>query len=224
MYFSIEPMVTAPRPSFSVQAPSHSRSCGQMRPQTSGSELVLMRQLRGLEQLAVADQVQPVRNVVVYRAFPFAERIAAGQAAAGLLRGAVGIERRVDLVETLMRSATGIFSGSRRGNSRNCSVLSTMVSVPARQAARRRSSISESIEAAFGFTSQKWPMKERRSFRISSPQTLPVSATCMLDQLAQVLHVRVHAVVRDAMDVDQLMVVAIDEVALHDRARRRSRR
>jgi hypothetical protein len=40
MYFSIEPIVTAPRPSLSVQAPSHSRSCGQMRPQTSGSELV----------------------------------------------------------------------------------------------------------------------------------------------------------------------------------------
>ncbi|MEA3219974.1 MAG: hypothetical protein OZX49_01071 [Immundisolibacter sp.] len=40
MYFSIEPMVTAPRPSFMVQAPSHRRSCGQMRPQISGSELV----------------------------------------------------------------------------------------------------------------------------------------------------------------------------------------
>ena len=41
MYFSIEPMVTAPSPSLSVQAPSHRRSCGQMRPHTSGSELVL---------------------------------------------------------------------------------------------------------------------------------------------------------------------------------------
>src|SRR5579862_8874312 len=41
MYFSIAPMVTAPRPSLSVQAPSHRRSCGQMRPHTSGSELVL---------------------------------------------------------------------------------------------------------------------------------------------------------------------------------------
>ena len=41
MYFSIAPIVTAPRPSLSVQAPSHKRSCGQMRPQTSGSELVL---------------------------------------------------------------------------------------------------------------------------------------------------------------------------------------
>jgi hypothetical protein len=40
MYFSIEPMLTAPSPSFRVQAPSHNRSCGQMRPQTSGSELV----------------------------------------------------------------------------------------------------------------------------------------------------------------------------------------
>ncbi len=40
MYFSMEPMLTAPRPSFSVQAPSHRRSCGQMRPHISGSELV----------------------------------------------------------------------------------------------------------------------------------------------------------------------------------------
>ena len=40
MYFSIEPMLTAPRPSFSVQAPSHSRSWGQIRPHISGSELV----------------------------------------------------------------------------------------------------------------------------------------------------------------------------------------
>src|SRR3569623_1662055 len=40
MYFSIEPMVTAPKPSLSVQAPSQRRSCGHTRPQTSGSELV----------------------------------------------------------------------------------------------------------------------------------------------------------------------------------------
>lgn len=41
MYFSIAPIETAPWPSFNVHAPSHSRSCGQMRPQISGSELVL---------------------------------------------------------------------------------------------------------------------------------------------------------------------------------------
>ncbi|KPW90454.1 hypothetical protein ALO79_200334 [Pseudomonas syringae pv. castaneae] len=40
MYFSTEPMVTAPKPSFKVQAPSHRRSCGQTRPQTSGRVLV----------------------------------------------------------------------------------------------------------------------------------------------------------------------------------------
>src|SRR5690606_19712822 len=40
MYFSMAPMVTAPRPSFSVHAPSHSRSWGQMRPHISGNELV----------------------------------------------------------------------------------------------------------------------------------------------------------------------------------------
>ncbi len=40
MYFSVAPMVTAPKPSLSVQAPSQRRSCGQTRPHTSGRELV----------------------------------------------------------------------------------------------------------------------------------------------------------------------------------------
>src|SRR5690606_34105306 len=40
MYFSALPIVTAPKPSLSVQAPSHRRSCGHTRPHTSGSELV----------------------------------------------------------------------------------------------------------------------------------------------------------------------------------------
>ena len=40
IYFSTLPIVTAPKPSFSVQAPSHKRSCGQTRPQTSGKVLV----------------------------------------------------------------------------------------------------------------------------------------------------------------------------------------
>ena len=40
MYFSILPMVTAPKPSFKVHAPSHNLSCGQILPQISGRELV----------------------------------------------------------------------------------------------------------------------------------------------------------------------------------------
>ena len=40
MYFSVLPMVTAPKPSFKVHAPSHKRSCGQTRPHTSGKVLV----------------------------------------------------------------------------------------------------------------------------------------------------------------------------------------
>ena len=40
IYFSILPMLTAPKPSLSVQAPSHRRSCGQTLPHISGSELV----------------------------------------------------------------------------------------------------------------------------------------------------------------------------------------
>ncbi len=41
MYFSTAPMVTVPWPDCSMtQLPSHSRSCGQMRPQISGKVLV----------------------------------------------------------------------------------------------------------------------------------------------------------------------------------------
>lgn len=40
MYFSTAPMVTAPKPSLSVQLPSHNRSCGHTRPHTSGNGLV----------------------------------------------------------------------------------------------------------------------------------------------------------------------------------------
>ena len=76
------------------------------------------------------------------------------------------------------------------------------------------SSISESMEAALGFTTQNWPMKERKSFRISSPQTLPVSATCCSISSRRCCSVGLHGFGVDAADVDQLVVVAIDEVAL----------
>ncbi len=40
MNFSMLPIVTLPKPGSMTQLPSHSRSCGQMRPQISGIELV----------------------------------------------------------------------------------------------------------------------------------------------------------------------------------------
>ena len=40
IYFSVEPIVTAPKPSFNVHAPSHNLSCGHTLPQTSGKLLV----------------------------------------------------------------------------------------------------------------------------------------------------------------------------------------
>jgi len=40
MYFSILPIVIAPKPSFNVHAPSHNLSCGHILPHISGSELV----------------------------------------------------------------------------------------------------------------------------------------------------------------------------------------
>ncbi len=40
MYFSTEPMVTESKPFSMTQLPSQRRSCGQMRPHTSGMLLV----------------------------------------------------------------------------------------------------------------------------------------------------------------------------------------
>ena len=65
----------------------------------------LVGQLGGLEQIAFLHQPQPVGDVVVDRALPFAERIAAGHAAAGLLGGGSGIEVSVDLGELARRAS-----------------------------------------------------------------------------------------------------------------------
>ena len=121
----------------------------------------LMRELRRLEQLALVDQRQPVRNVVVDRAFPLAERVAAGQAAAGLLRGGLGAVLRIDFAKFpdahFDRELVRIVA-------RNFEKLQVFVGHAAaapkvrRQAARRRLTSSESIAAAFGFTTQNRPM------------------------------------------------------------------
>ena len=66
-----------------------------------GQRIGLMRQFRGFEQFSVVDQRQPIRNVVVHRAFPFAKGIAAGDAAAGLLSGRFGAVLRIDLAKLL---------------------------------------------------------------------------------------------------------------------------
>jgi hypothetical protein len=83
MYFSIEPILRADTPA-------------DLRERVG-----LVRQLRRLEQVALLDQLQPVGNVVVNRAFPFAERIAAGEAAPRLLRGAHRVVLGVDLAEVV---------------------------------------------------------------------------------------------------------------------------
>ena len=124
-----------------------------------GQRVGLVRQLRRLEQVAFLDQLQPVGDVVVDRALPLAEGIAAGEAAPRLLRrppaGVVAARRSRGSSRT--RTSTGDLAGSVRGMSRNCRFLSAMWQL-ASQAARRRFSISESIEAALGFTTQNLPM------------------------------------------------------------------
>ena len=119
MYFSTWPMVTAPKPSLSVQAPSHRRSCGQTRPHTSGSELVWWRQFGRFEQAAFGHQLEPVGNVVVHRALPLAIRIAARQAAVGLFLRVRRVHRRIDFAELVLAHPAAVFSPSRRGCFKN---------------------------------------------------------------------------------------------------------
>src|SRR5439155_7262521 len=65
-----------------------------------GERVGLVRQLRRLEQIPLLDELQPVGGVVVNRAFPLAARIAAGETAPRLLRGAARIVGGIDLAET----------------------------------------------------------------------------------------------------------------------------
>jgi hypothetical protein len=78
------------QPVLRADAPAHLRQ-----------RIGLMRQLRGLEQLAVAHQRQPIRNVIVDRALPFAKGIAAGDAAPGLGSRRLAAVLRVDLAKLL---------------------------------------------------------------------------------------------------------------------------
>ena len=57
-----------------------------------------MTQLHRFHQIPFADQFQPVGNVVVYRAFPFAVRVTAVQATMGLVLHFPGFERVVDFL------------------------------------------------------------------------------------------------------------------------------
>ncbi len=57
-----------------------------------------MTQIRGQQQIAFGHQLEPVRDVVVYRAFPFAVRIAAGDAALGLRGRALLVVLSVNLL------------------------------------------------------------------------------------------------------------------------------
>jgi hypothetical protein len=90
----------------------------------------------------------------VDRALPLAERIAARQAAPRLLRGALRVELRIDLAEL---SDAHLDRQFRRIGAREVEELKILVSHRF-HAARRRFSMSESIEAALGFTTQNLPM------------------------------------------------------------------
>ena len=92
-------------------------------------------------------------------------------------------------------------------------------------AARRRFSSNESMAVSFGFYHPEFTDVGAEVIQQSfAPQTLPVAATCCSIKPAQMLHMSTHAFGRDAMNIDQIVIVAIDEVALDDQAHRQTRR
>src|ERR1700722_17155326 len=126
-----------------------------------------MRQLRGLEQLAGVDQREPVRNVVVTRTLPLAERAAAAETSARLFGGRLRAVLGVDLAKFPdARFQRNFFRVAARGVEELQVVVGHNGCGAARdQAARRRLTRSEAMAAAFGLTTQKRPMYLRKSFR-----------------------------------------------------------
>jgi len=59
----------------------------------------LVAQFRRFKELAFVDQLQPVRDEVVHRAFPRAVWVAAGKAATGLLGGVGGVQAGINFLE-----------------------------------------------------------------------------------------------------------------------------
>src|SRR5260221_14518833 len=111
-----------------------------------------------------------------------------------------------------MRTSTGSLSGSLRGTSKNCMYLSVM---------ERRSGSSGAAQIdeqrvdgrSLGLHHPEFAdVRPEVVEKLDSPHAAG-EVGVLLDQPAQMLHVRSHAFGRYAMDVDQLVVVAIDEVA-----------
>ncbi|MCD6062067.1 MAG: hypothetical protein K0S16_2378 [Moraxellaceae bacterium] len=160
----------------------------------------LVAELGGLEQVAFRDQLQPVRNVVVDRALPFAVRVAAAQAAMRLVLDLFLLERMIDFHEGRGALVDFLLGGIL---TRHIEKLEIVVQafchlpLPQNNAGEiRRGSTavltycywpyigflrvlfsSSLMLAAFGFTSQNLRRYSSNFLSISSPQALPVSWT-----------------------------------------------
>ena len=79
----------------------------------------------------------------------------------------------------------------------------------------RNASTSDSRLAAFGLTSQNLPTIVAEVVeQLPAPHAAGLARRGVRISVAQVLAVVLHALGRDPHDVDQLMVVAIDEIAI----------
>ena len=212
MYFSMAPIVdraeaVVQRAGALAQAVLRADAAADFRQRVG-----LVRQLRGLEQLAFLDQPQPVRDVVVHRALPLAVRIAAGEAAAGLAarhprRRTSRRSRRSAGMRTSRRLLRRV-AARHFEELQGC--LSTMLTPPACSESDQRAEFAPPSASP----ARTCRGRSRKSSRIASPHSLPVTLDVLRDQRRADAAGGFHALRRDAVDVDQLVVVAVDEVAI----------
>src|SRR5690606_6373473 len=110
-------------------------------------------QVRGLADAVLLHQLQPLRDGVVHRALPAAVRVAAVQAAPGLVAGGLGAEAAIERAP--VAGGAQLDRDAPRHLPRHLEELEDLLAT--HYAALRRLSASDSMLAALGLTSQNLP-------------------------------------------------------------------
>ncbi len=139
-----------------------------------GQRVGAVGELGGLEQAALGDELQPVRDVVVHRALPLAVGVAATEAAVGLFLRVRRRHERVDFTEPMLADL------GRRLGTVAARLLQEMEYVTHRhaptttRAGPRMSSTRSSSGIRFGLTSQTFARVASKSASSALARTLPV--------------------------------------------------
>src|SRR6185437_4729 len=244
MYFSTAPMVTAPNSS-SVQLPSHRRSCGHTRPHTSGNGLVLWHSVAAswmrfsCTSCSHCGMALCTGHFQLQYGLPQSRQRPAWYCASSVPNFPYSSPQSPEV-----RSSTGMRCGMVRGRSRNWKACLRLLadSVDFRMPASGRhysggeagapSACGASVtcgvsrRAAQGFGQRL----DAGGLGFDQPELADVITELVhdllrpdaagqfamtADQAVQVLAVVLEPFGGDAMDVDQLVVVAVDEIAVH---------